>query len=307
MNNPFGDGRSIDELTLPFVSLEGDSPVYIPNGMEVPNALKPVGLTANQQHPFMPVGLSNLGQGTREQLDALIARQRNGDTVFPAIGDAFIQRESLADFFNTQLSRQVVDAKISQLNAGLPANSKINYANDNFGNLIKTAVNLALTNPDTLLITLGHGLGHWDDHSESMPAYPERMQALMRALQAAVNHINASANNGVANAGNIIINVYGDFGRNVVVNNASGWDHGNNQNLLTLGGGNIRPGVLGNIIGQTQLMPSGANRVFTVPTSNSYQFEPFAIASTVYKYFGVRNPEVINGEPAINEALVATL
>ena len=44
------------------------------------------------------------------------------------------------------------------------------------------------------------------------------------------------------------------------------------------------------------------NRQFTSPTDDSYQCEPLAIASTLFKYLGVQNPEVLTGEPAIDES-----
>lgn len=44
------------------------------------------------------------------------------------------------------------------------------------------------------------------------------------------------------------------------------------------------------------------NRQFTSPTDDSYQCEPFAIAAALFKYFGVQNPQVLTGEPAIDES-----
>ena len=40
---------------------------------------------------------------------------------------------------------------------------------------------------------------------------------------------------------------------------------------------------------------SNENRLFTTPTPDSYQCEPFAIAASMYKYFGLRNPEILTG------------
>jgi len=75
------------------------------------------------------------------------------------------------------------------------------------------------------------------------------------------------------------------------------------------------PGALGKIVGETTIFGTpGANRWFTKPAedtdivgsssynafaypdgsvSTSYEFEPQAIASTIYKWFGVSNPEVL--------------
>ena len=104
-------------------------------------------------------------------------------------------------------------------------------------------------------------------------------------------------------ANNVIINVFGDFGRNVNVNDSNGWDHGNNQNLYTIGGTDITGRTLGKLVGKTQRIGTPfQNRQFTSPTSDSYQCEPFAIASSFFKYFGVQNPELLTGEPAIDES-----
>jgi len=120
---------------------------------------------------------------------------------------------------------------------------------------------------------------------------------------------------GTRDTRNIIINVHGDFGRNVNLNNSQGWDHGNNQSFYTLGGSTVRPGgatALGKVIGATERFGnSGQNRQFTRPTSSSYQTEPLSIASSIYSYFGVQNPEVLTqdtiystaGEPAIDETV----
>jgi uncharacterized protein (DUF1501 family) len=106
-----------------------------------------------------------------------------------------------------------------------------------------------------------------------------------------------------ASADNVVINVFGDFGRNVNLNNSMGWDHGNNQNLYTLGGWGIPGRALGKLVGRTQRIGTPfQNRQFTSPTADSYQCEPFSIASTLFKYFGVQHPEVLTGEPPIDES-----
>jgi uncharacterized protein (DUF1501 family) len=128
------------------------------------------------------------------------------------------------------------------------------------------------------------------------------MRQLMEALEVAVKHLDAAAAT-LPVATRIYINVFGDFGRNVNLNAAGGWDHGNNQNLFTLGGRGINGRALGKVVGRTDRVGTAfENRQFTSPAAGSYQFEPFAIASTMYRYFGIQNPELLTGEPAINEA-----
>ena len=101
---------------------------------------------------------------------------------------------------------------------------------------------------------------------------------------------------------NIIINMFGDFGRRVNLNNSQGWDHGNNQNLWTFGGAGIRgAGALGKVVGKTaRVGESGTNNQVTEPTSDSYQAEPMSIASSVYSYFGVQNPELLTADAEFN-------
>ena len=159
-------------------------------------------------------------------------------------------------------------------------------------------MSLAIKNPESVFISLGSGgLGGWDDHSDSLTRYPGRIRGLMEALRVASRHL------ALVEANNIVINVFGDFGRNVNVNDSNGWDHGNNQNLYTIGGADIAGRSLGKLVGKTQRIGTPfKNRQFTSPTGDSYQCEPFAIASSIFKYFGVQNPEVLTGEPAIDES-----
>jgi uncharacterized protein (DUF1501 family) len=174
----------------------------------------------------------------------------------------------------------------------------IEYPNNSFGLNLKAAVSLAVNNPDTVFISLGSsGLGGWDDHSGALDDYPPRIQGLFLALETAVKHMN------LVSATNIVINVFGDFGRNVNLNNSLGWDHGNNQNFYTLGGSAIADRALGKLVGRTRRIGTPfQNRQFTSPATDSYQCEPFSIASTIFKYFGVQNPEVLTGEPVIDES-----
>ncbi len=148
-----------------------------------------------------------------------------------------------------------------------------------------------------MFISLGSGgLGGWDDHDSATGSYTQRLRELMSALEVAAKHFDAVGKN------NVIINVFGDFGRNANLNNSLGWDHGNNQNLYTASGNGVAGRKLGKIVGRTTLQgKADQNRLFTTPAADSYQFEPFSIASTMYKYFGVQNPEVLSGEAPIDE------
>ena len=309
-NNPFS--KPVDELLFPFVSFEGESKVFQLGNLDIPLALKPVALNSNLQNPYQRStinGASYLDSGSTidKALDAL-AKQRNKIVNYEKLITAFEKRAYMADKMGALLSPTAVDNAIADYNSRLPADGQINYGTGNFGQRLKAAISLCLSNRETVFISLGSGgLGGWDDHSQALDNYPGRMQELMSSIQAAMTHLEAAANDSVkpvASASGVIINVFGDFGRNVNLNNSKGWDHGNNQNYYTFGGAGIAGRQLGKIIGTTKREgESGINRQFTVPTAESYQFEPFAVASTLYRYFGVNNPEVLNGEAAIDETL----
>jgi len=206
------------------------------------------------------------------------------------------------------------DTSIGAADVTVPTDFRVAYPtggnNNRFTDRIKAAVTLAIANPDSLFITVGGGLGGWDDHDNSLNKYTNRMNDLMTALRAAVKHIkyadssDPSNPDGVRDTRNIIINVHGDFGRNVNLNGSMGWDHGNNQNLYTFGGSTVRAGgaaALGKIVGTTERFgTSGQNRQFTRPISGGDQFEPMSIAATVYSYFGIQNPEVLTRDVVIN-------
>ena len=218
---------------------------------------------------------------------------------YAKIIEAFAKRAELEAFIDSRFNSDTVD---SDLPVDPLTGQQIQYPSSNFGNRLKSAVSLAIGNPDTVFISLGSsGLGGWDDHSDALEDYPSRMNGLMAALQVACRHME------LKNADHIVINVFGDFGRNVNLNNSMGWDHGNNQNLYTLGGWGIPGRAMGKLVGRTRRIgQSKQNRQFTSPTSGSYQCEPFAIASTLFKYFGVQNPQVLTGEPAIDESTNVT-
>ncbi len=306
--NPFN--KDINELLLPFVSLEGDSQVYYLGGETLPLILRPVFLNSNFDNPYKRNGYSHLDQTTDDMLEQLATRmgERYG---LKKIKDAFAKRKELADF---------IESRLGNINSSLPTNpnhdpnnpdpdtdqntGQLVYPNTNIGRNLKAAVSLCLENPDTVFVSIS--FGGWDNHSSAIPGYEARVQSLMDALRCAVKHMKWKEINDPANyphAGNIFITVFGDFGRNVNLNNSMGWDHGNTQNLYTVGGWNIPGRALGKLVGKTMLTGTpGVNRLFTKPTDDSYQCEPFSIVSTAYKYFGVQNPEVITGEPPIDES-----
>ncbi len=303
-NNPFG--KDINQLLLPFVSLEGDSQVFYLGGETLPLNLRPVFLNSNFDNPYARRGYSILDQTTDDELDKLA--QRMADRYgLNKIKDAFAKRKELADFINNTLGN---------LGSTLPnnpnhdpnnpdpdaPNGQLQYPNTGIGRNLQAAVSLCLENLDTVFVSIS--FGGWDNHSSAIPGYENRVQALMDAIRCAVKHLRwKEATGNYPHAGNIFITVFGDFGRNVNLNNSLGWDHGNTQNLYTAGGWNIPGRALGKLVGKTYRKGnSKVNRQFTTPTDDSYRCEPFSIVSTAYKYFGIQNPEVITGEPPIDES-----
>jgi uncharacterized protein (DUF1501 family) len=170
--------------------------------------------------------------------------------------------------------------------------------NNTFAERLELAMKLLIHNPYTKVISMGSpGLGGWDDHSNAINSYTNRMQDLMNCIDAAVNHMK------VENRSNINIVVFGEFGRSVNYNNSEGWDHGNNQNVYWFGGRDYMNHL--GIVGETEVFGTGDNnRLYTKPRSNSTTFQVFSIAATIYKMYGITNPEILtDGNESINGLL----
>ena len=296
--NPFG--KAIDQLVMPFVSFEGESRVFNLGDLNPSLVLRPMNLDSNFANPYQRSRNWSLDRNEEDTNDvALEAMARDISALnsprHAKVEESFLARSELEAFIDANFNADMVEANLpTDPDTGAP----IAYPDNSFGRNLKAAVSLAVNNPDTVFISLGSsGLGGWDDHSGALDDYPSRIQGLFSALESATKHLR------LASADSVVINVFGDFGRNVNLNNSMGWDHGNNQNLYTLGGSGIPGRALGKLVGRTQRIGTPfQNRQFTSPMADSYQCEPFSIASTIFKYFGVQNPEVLTGEPAIDES-----
>jgi len=310
-------GRTIEQLVLPFVSFEGDTVAFRrnPDYVALPQSLKDISLDDNFNNPY-----SRANNPHDTALEALVAKILDPTmrARYDKVTDGFDTRsqlDSLVGDFETA-SQALPNVGIGDPDAD--ANGVLQYpANNRYTDRLRAATTLAIANPDSMYITVGGGLGGWDDHNSAFERYIPRMRDLMRALRVAMKHIRFSdiSQGGTRDTNNIIINVHGDFGRNVNLNNSQGWDHGNNQSFYTLGGSTVRTGgaaALGKVVGATERFGnSGQNRQFTRPTNSSYQAEPISVASSIYSYFGVTNPEVltqdaqyaINGEPPLDETV----
>ncbi len=321
-----GPITNIDDLLLPFVSFESDTRIYAPDpDFNIPLLMRGTTLDDNFDNPF-----SRANNGNATAMDALVDKVNTAAerARYSGVVSAFELRNFLENKIgdlqtaNNAALPALTDAADITQNGGAAA---FNYPNNRFGDTVRAAVTLAIQNPSTLFISLGGALGGWDDHNNGIDRYPGRMTNVMQTLQAAMWHIKYSANSPIAGGAtrgttnNIIINVFGDFGRRVNLNNSQGWDHGNNQNLFTLGGAGVvsagspggpAPRTLGKIVGTTvRVGPSGTNNQVTEPAPGSYEFEPMSVASSFYSYLGAQNPDIITadddrnptGDPAIDE------
>lgn len=279
--------RDLNSLFLPFVSFEGQARIYSEGDVPtpIPSAVMPIALDPNlvgnpyqrENNIYLPTGSTD--DASLETLAAEVTTAY-GDR-YREMSRSLANRAKLDQYIQTRFNRTTVDA-------ALPAG--VVYANTRLGRALKAAVSLALMNSDTLFISINGAGPGWDDHNVALNNYPARMSDLMSALSTAMAHLRAK------NRNDIIINVYGDFGRNVNLNDTLGWDHGNNQNFYTLGGAGIAGRSLGKLVGTTRRTGTDyENRQYTSPTTDSYQCEPFAIAASTFKYFGIQNPEVLTG------------
>lgn len=300
------DQGAIDAHTLmPFVTMEGESHFYDGSSVPLAGYLKPVAIDERFDNPYKRSQgtvrrWSYYTQAEREKANYNKSDAEGGfdpaltgamDTLAQKhnatgkIRDAFARRAALSDFIDTIKATPIPDL-------GEDAYPE----NDPFSEKLSAAIKLLDANPDTRIVTLGTGgLGGWDDHNEARD-YVRRSEALFRAIRSAVAHLKA-----IDKIDTISIMVFAEFGRNVNLNAANGWDHGNLQNLYLFGG--KRYFTHKGVVGETTVDVTGSlNRLWLKPKSGSYWFEPLSIAATLYTIFGITNPDVLTGGtyPAVN-------
>lgn len=307
----------VEDLLLPFVSFEGDTRAFQQDpDFNIPLLYRGITLDQNFNNPY-----SRISNNNNEALEALAATTRTEayNARFYAAANSFDLREFLEgrinnigtadDPANLPLITDPADAAAM----GITAGERLEYPNNRYTSRVRAAVTLALVNPASLYITVGGGLGGWDDHNNGIDRYRNRMNDLFEVMKAASMHIKyadqlrgglLTLDNKTRPTDNIVINMFGDFGRRVNLNNNQGWDHGNNQNLFTFGGAGVRAGgadALGKVVGSTvRVGAGGTNNQVTEPAPGSYEAEPMSVASTVYSYFGVQNPEVLTRDDELN-------
>ena len=280
-----------ENSVMPFVTLEGESNFYAQGREPISSYLKAVGLNESFDNPYARdvrhwyyytdterdiANYSDDELGFDPALDATmntLAQQYNSNV---KIKSAFDKRGSLSSFIDEIAGAQTPDLGA----AAYPENS-------DFAEKIEAAIKVMSNNPDTKVITMGTGgLGGWDDHNEARD-YVSRTEELFNSLKSAMAHLKA-----VGKENSISIMVFGEFGRNVNLNAALGWDHGNLQNLYVLGGKGYF--THRGVVGETTVDAEGSiNRLYLKPKEGTEQFEPLSIAATLYKIFGITNPEVL--------------
>ncbi len=289
---------AIDENTLmPFVTMDGESNFFAPSKHKLKGYLKPTSISQNLDNPYVRDRWSvrqwfyytdkerkhknynhsdedgGFDSQFNKDMDSLAqSHNREGK-----IKEAFAKRGELDSFIASIKTEQTPD---------LGENA---YPDNEFSKKLETAIKLLSKNPDTKIVTLGTGgLGGWDDHSNARD-YVNRMENLFASLHSAMAHLKA-----IGKDGKINIMLFGEFGRNVNLNSAFGWDHGNLQNLYILGGKDYfnHKGV----VGETVVDVTGKlNRLWLKPKQGTYWFEPISIASTIYKLYGIENPQILTG------------
>lgn len=308
----------LSDLSLPFVSFVAETPAFASEpDFTIPLELRSTTLSETFNDPFTRNNDINAAALEAIVANTVTAADRSR---FNGVDDAFVLRAKLATQFSglkpvgrptlTQdTSGNTLPTLTDSADAAVNGGSQLSYPDNDFTDRIRAAVTLAVENPGSLYITVGGGLGGWDDHNNGVDRYPGRMNDLMAVLRSAMLHIKYSntltpGNLSRTTTRNIVVNVFGDFGRRVNLNNSEGWDHGNNQNLYTFGGAAVRPNgaaALGKIVGVTKLVGApGTNNQFTEPAPGSYEFEPMSVAASVYSYFGVQKPQLLTVDPERN-------
>ena len=281
------------ETILPFITMEGESDLFSPGPLNLEKFLYPAALDENLSNPYArPLGFELYST------DEWNSNPRPTETAISIAFDKLAKSMNQNETLQNAMDKRAILDKFIQKQSERVIPEGVVYPDTSFGRKFSVAVKLLVGNPDTKVVSLGvGGLGSWDDHSRAINSYSKRMTDLMTSIEAALAHMAAEERD------NISIIAFGDFGRNVNYNDSLGWDHGNNQNVYIFGGKRYFNQV--GIVGETQLQSAQSNhRLYLEPKDDSYWFEPYAVAATIYKMYGITNPEVLtNGYGAIDAGL----
>lgn len=290
-----------DTSVMPFVTLEGDSKFYSEGKLPLNSYLKPVSLNENLDNPYSRYSRDwRYYTETERDIPDYNHKENGFDAALHGKMDTLAQQNNQSGKIKDALARRSsLDTFIENISTSTtPDLGDDAYPGDNlFSDKIETAIKILVKNPDTKVVTMStSGLGSWDDHNEARN-YVARTESLFRTLVSAMAHIKAEGKEQ-----NINIMVFGEFGRNVNLNSALGWDHGNLQNFYVLGG----KGYFNHkgVVGETVVDNTGAiNRLYLKPKNGTYQFEPMSIAATLYKIYGIDNPEILTDNNGVIDQL----
>ena len=230
------DNGIVNENTLmPFVTLEGESKFYAEGRVPLQGFLKPVAMSEALDNPYSRYSRDWRYYTPEEREIPEYNHSENGfDATLHAKMDTLAQNNNESGKIKDALERRSsLDTFIDDISTSTtPDLGDDAYpANNRFADKLETAIKILSKNHDTKVVTVGTGgLGGWDDHNEARD-YVTRTESLFRTLQSAMAHIKAEGKENTIN-----IMVFGEFGRNVNLNSALGWDHGNLTKFLCLRG-----------------------------------------------------------------------
>ena len=270
--------------------MEGDSTFFATPTYSLETFLKANAFDADLSNPYERRYDKQWYYYTRAERDANPDNYRDSRASLDVAMDALAQNKNKSGKIKDNFDKRVeLQSFINGIKDATVPDIATPYRDNYFADKLQSAIKILVKNPDTKVISLGSGgLGGWDDHSEGRD-YRDRMRNLFEALKSAMEHIKAENKEG-----NINIVIWGDFGRGVNLNNSLGWDHGNLQNVYMLGGKNYFNHL--GVVGETKLVKTGeVNRLYLQPAENSYWFEPASVAATLYKIYGITNPQYLTG------------
>lgn len=150
------------------------------------------------------------------------------------------------------------------------------YGDSDIGKQIASTLSYMQTETSAVYAAIPYG--GWDMHSNAFNSYTSRMTGLLAALEAANNQIEKQGKP-------IVIVVRGEFGRNYYLNNANGWDHGDHQIAMLVGGaGYINH--LGKSFEST-LNQDSNTRLYTKPSGNYKVLDPIEIRAFILETLGL--------------------
>jgi hypothetical protein len=280
----------IDEQTImPFVTMDGESIFYTQGNNPLSAYLRPVGINKDLDNPYARSAMRDWRYYTKEERDDHPDNYRDYDALLHGKMDTLAQENNQGKIRDAFDKRANLDAFIEEIKTVATPDLKEDAypTNNRFAENLESAIKILSHNADTKVVTIGAGgLGGWDDHNDARD-YISRSESLFRSLRSAIAHLKE-----INKIDEVNIMVFGEFGRNVNLNAAQGWDHGNLQNFYLLGGKGYF--THRDVVGETVVSDTGAiNRLYLKPKTTNDAFEPLSIAATLYKIYGITNPEVL--------------